>query len=78
MLNSTIQLSNGEVGKNYIIKNLNIDDSELESFLLTLGCYENEQITIVSALHNNFIVSIKDARYSIDFELAQAIDVIEK
>ncbi len=55
------------------IKDIFTDDDELKSFLFTLGCYVGEHITVISILTGNYIVSIKDARYSIDTELAQAI-----
>ncbi len=71
-----LKLSEGQANTEYIIESLNTNDSELEKFLLTLGCYEGEKITIVSPLKSNFIVTIKDARYSIDIELAAAINVI--
>lgn len=62
-------------GKEYIIENINTDDEELNSFLFSLGCYIGEPITVVSHLKRSCIVSIKDARYNIDKELAEAITV---
>ena len=62
-------------GKEYIIENINTDDEELDSFLFSLGCYSGEPITVVSHLKRSCIVSIKDARYNIDKELAEAITV---
>ncbi len=76
MAKKIIKLSNGEAKIEYTIHSLNTNDKELDSFLLTLGCFEGEKITIVSTLHENFIVSIKDARYSIDVDLAACINVI--
>lgn len=60
-------------GKEYIIKQINTDDEELNSFLFSLGCYSGEKITVVSHLKAGCVVSIKDARYSIDYQLAEAI-----
>lgn len=60
-------------GKEYIIKQINTDDEELNSFLFSLGCYSGEKITVVSHLKSGCVVSIKDARYSIDYQLAEAI-----
>ncbi len=60
-------------GKEYIIKDILTDDEELNSFLFSLGCYSGEMITVVSHKKNNFVVSIKDGRYSIDRALAEAI-----
>lgn len=62
-------------GKEYIIQEIVTDDEELDSFLFSLGCYSGEPITVVSHLKRSCIVSIKDARYNIDKELAEAIIV---
>jgi ferrous iron transport protein A len=66
-------LREAEQGKEYIIKNIETDDEELDAFLFSLGCYSGEPITVVSHLKGGCIVSIKDGRYNIDKELAQAI-----
>ncbi len=68
-------LSEASIDTQYIIKGIETSDTELKDFLLTLGCYEGETVTLISILGENFIVNIKDARYSIDKELAQAIIV---
>ncbi len=60
-------------GKEYIIKQINTGDEELNSFLFSLGCYEGESITVISHRRSGSTVSIKDARYSIDIPLAKAI-----
>lgn len=60
-------------GQEYIIQDIDTDDEELNSFLFTLGCYSGEPITVVSRKKNNCVVSIKDARYNIDNQLAEAI-----
>lgn len=59
--------------KEYIIKEINTDDEELDAFLFSLGCYSGESITVISHLKGGCIVSIKDARYNIDNQLAEAI-----
>ena len=66
-------LREAQEGKEYIIKNIETDDDELDAFLFSLGCYSGEPITVVSHLKGGCIVSIKDGRYNIDKELAQAI-----
>ena len=68
-------LFNGKEGKEYIIQNIITNDEELNSFLFSLGCYSGEPITVVSRKKNNCVVSIKDGRYSIDNQLAEAIIV---
>lgn len=62
-------------GKEYIITSLETDDEELDAFLFSLGCYVGEPITVVSRTKKNCVVSIKDGRYNIDNQLAEAIGV---
>ncbi|MCR5743915.1 MAG: ferrous iron transport protein A [Lachnospiraceae bacterium] len=69
-----MNLNEAEVGKEYVITDVNTNgDEEMKSFLFTLGCYSGEPITVVDRKKRNLVVSIKDARYSIDAELAEAI-----
>ena len=70
-----MHLRNAEIGKEYIIKEILTDDEELNSFLFSLGCYSGEPITVVSRKRSGCTVSIKDARYNIDNELAEAISI---
>ncbi len=72
---NTNNLTEAELKKEYIIKGINTDDEEIKNFLFSLGCYEGQKIIIVSKLHKNYIVLVKDARYSIDEELASAISI---
>lgn len=62
-------------GEEYIVKDIVTDDEELDAFLFSLGCYSGEPITVVSRKKNSCVVSIKDGRYNIDNELAEAISV---
>ena len=68
-----MNLLNAELEKEYIIKDVSTDDEELNSFLFSLGCYSGEPITVVSRRKSGCVVSIKDARYSLDNALAQVI-----
>ncbi len=68
-------LREAEEGQEYIIKGINTEDEELNAFLFSLGCYVGESITVVSKKKSNYVVSIKDGRYNIDAELADAIDI---
>lgn len=61
------------LGEEYIIKDIATNDEELNSFLFSLGCYSGEPITVVSRKRSGCTVSIKDARYNIDNDLAAAI-----
>ena len=60
-------------GIEYIVKRIETDDEELNAFLFSLGCYEGEPIVVVSRRKSGCVVAIKDARYSIDNQLAEAI-----
>jgi ferrous iron transport protein A len=60
-------------GQEYIIKDIQTDDEEMDAFLFTLGCYSGEPITVISRKRNGCVVSIKDGRYNIDNLLAEAI-----
>ena len=70
-------LNNAIVGNEYVIKSIVTNDDELNAFLFSLGCYSGETITVVSHRRGGCVVSIKDARYSIDYHLADAIEVEE-
>ena len=68
-----MNLSIAEEGKEYIIQRIETDDEELDAFLFSLGCYTGEPITVVSRRPGGCTVSIKDGRYNIDNQLAEAI-----
>ena len=70
-----MNLSDANIGEEYIIKDIVTDDEELEAFLFSLGCYSGEPITVVDRKRGGCVVSIKDARYNIDTELAASITV---
>lgn len=70
-----MNLKAAEEGKEYIVKQIETDDEELDAFLFSLGCYSGEPITVISHLKGGCVVSIKDARYNIDNQLAEAIIV---
>ena len=71
-----MNLRSAEEGKEYIIEKVEIEDEELNAFLFSLGCYSGEPITVISHLRGGLTVSIKDGRYNIDNQLAEAIIVI--
>ena len=70
-----MNLIDANIGEEYIIKDIITDDEELNSFLFSLGCYSGEPITVVSRKKRGCVVSVKDARYNIDNDLAQAISI---
>jgi ferrous iron transport protein A len=68
-----MNLRDAVAGKEYIIKGIETDDEELNAFLFSLGCYSGETITVIKHRKSGCIVAIKDARYNIDTQLAEAI-----
>ena len=70
-----MNLRNAIEGKEYIIQRIETDDEELNAFLFSLGCYSGEPITVVAHRKGSCTVSIKDGRYNIDSQLAEAIIV---
>lgn len=70
-----MDLTQVEEGKEYIIQRIETDDEELDGFLFSLGCYSGEPITVVSRRRGSCTVAIKDGRYNIDDQLAEAIIV---
>ena len=68
-----MNLAKAEEGKVYTIQRIDTQDEELDSFLFSLGCYSGEPITVISRRRGSCTVSVKDGRYSIDKQLAEAI-----
>ncbi len=68
-----MNLRAAQEGKEYIIQRIETEDEELDAFLFSLGCYSGEPITVIAHKRSGCTVSIKDARYSIDSQLAEAI-----
>lgn len=66
-------LMEAQKGKEYIIRSIETDDEELDAFLFSLGCYNGEPITVVAHRKGGCVISVKDGRYSIDHQLAEAI-----
>ena len=71
--NGVTNLAQANISIEYTIKHIDTNDEEIKDFLFTLGCYEGELITVISKLAENYVISVKDARYSIDKDLAEAI-----
>lgn len=63
-------------GREYTVRSINIEDDELQSFLFSLGCYSGEKITVVSHLRGSCVIAVKNGRYSIDNQLADAIKIL--
>ena len=68
-------LAAAQEGTEYIIQRIETEDQELDAFLFSLGCYSGEPITVVSRRRGSCTVAIKDGRYNMDTQLAEAIIV---
>jgi len=71
----SMTLKEAREGQEYIIQEIDTEDEELNAFLFSLGCYSGETITVISRRKSGCVVSIKDGRYNIDNQLAEAIRV---
>lgn len=70
-----MNLTEANVGESYIVKDIATDDEELKAFLFRLGCYSGEAITVISRKKAGYTVAIKDGRYNIDSNIAEAIQI---
>lgn len=70
-----MNLTQADIEREYQVKDIETEDEELKSFLFSLGCYSGEPITVISRKKRSCVVSVRDGRYSIDSELAEAIFV---
>ena len=68
-----MNLTLAQEGTEYVIKSIQTDDEELNAFLFSLGCYSGQPITVISHRKSGCVVALKEARYNIDKELAEAI-----
>ena len=68
-----MNLQEANEGQEYVISRIETDDEELNAFLFSLGCYSGEKITVVRRMKSGCVVAIKDGRYNIDNQLAEAI-----
>ncbi|MGV8979558.1 FeoA family protein [Clostridium sp.] len=67
-------LSKAKIGKTFNIKQVE-GKEKMKKFLFTLGCFEGEQITLISKLAGNYVVNIKDSRYALDENMAKSITI---
>jgi len=75
MVVDDMNLRIAEEGEEYTIQRINTDDEEMDAFLFSLGCYSGEKITVIARRRGGCTVSIKDGRYNIDNQLAEAIEL---
>ena len=67
-------LSMLSVGSTDTIKKIAGKD-EVRRFLSSLGLVEGERVTVVSEIHGNLILGVKDSRIALDRSLANRIMV---
>ncbi|MGM0651531.1 MAG: FeoA family protein [Bacillota bacterium] len=72
-VNQNLNLTEANINSPYVIKGVDTKDENMKEFLFTLGCYEGETITVLSLFPENYVINVKDSRYSIDEDLARAI-----
>ena len=70
-----MNLTNALLGDDVIVKDIATNDEELKNFLFSLGCYSGETVSVVTRKRGGYVLSIKDARYNIDEDLAKAIEI---
>ncbi|MFV0424331.1 MAG: ferrous iron transport protein A [Bacilli bacterium] len=70
-----MELNKGKLNQSYTVVEIKTNDESMKEFLFSLGCFPGENLTIISKLAANFVISVKDARYSIDENLAKCIIV---
>jgi Fe2+ transport system protein FeoA len=68
-----MNLKQAQEGIEYSINDILTGDEDLDAFLFSLGCYTGEKITVIRHLKGGCVVAIKDGRYNIDNQLAEAI-----
>jgi ferrous iron transport protein A len=68
-------LTMAKAGHSAIIKTI-VGSDKTCKFLSSLGCTEGEEITLISIIGGNYIISVKDSRYAIDKNMAKAIDLV--
>jgi Fe2+ transport system protein FeoA len=67
-----MKLSRARAGETFTVENVE-GKEKTKNFLFTLGCFEGEEITLISKLAGTYVVNIKDSRYAIDEGMADLI-----
>ena len=72
-----MNLRQAEEGREYIVRDVRVDDEEMAAFLFSLGCYSGEPVTVIKRRKSGAVIAIKDGRYHMDRNLLEAISVRE-
>ena len=75
VVSSDPNLTHAERDRSYTIREIRTSEQAMKDFLFSLGCFEGEEITVISVLSDNYIIHVQNARYSIDADLARAIRI---
>ena len=67
-----MKLSKAKIGQSFTVENIEGKD-KTKKFLFSLGCFEGEEITLISKLAGTYVINIKDSRYAIDEGMAKSI-----
>nr|WP_295969983.1 FeoA family protein [uncultured Bacillus sp.] len=67
-----MDLTDAKVGQTVTVKAIE-GKEKVKKFLISLGCFEGEQITLISILAGNYIINIKDSRYALEKKIAKTI-----
>ena len=54
-----MNLTQAVIGQEYLVKDISTEDEELNEFLFTLGCYSGEPVTVVSQLHQGYVICVE-------------------
>ena len=54
-----MKLTDAVEGQEYVIRQIDTDDEEMNAFLFSLGCYSGEKITVISHIKGGCIVAIQ-------------------
>ncbi|PAB59941.1 ferrous iron transport protein A [Anaeromicrobium sediminis] len=65
-------LSKAKLGETFIIEKVE-GKEKIKKFLFSLGCFEGQQVTLISKLAGNYVINVKDSRYAIDEGMAKCI-----
>ena len=68
-----MNLLQAKIGQEYIVSRVETEDEALNAFLFSLGCFSGEPITVIARRWSSCTVAIKDGRYNVDRQLAEAI-----
>ena len=53
-----MKLTEAVEGREYVIRQIETADEEMNGFLFSLGCYSGEKITVISHIRGGCIVAI--------------------